>query len=36
MWHNACGEEGMILARCSFACMIKVMGFGDDFMQMVD
>lgn len=36
MWHNACGEEGMILSRGSFACMIKVMGLGDDFLAMVD
>jgi len=26
----------MVLSRASFACMIKVMGLGDDFMAMVD
>ena len=36
MWHNACGDEGMVLSWASFACMIKVMGLADDFMAMID
>ena len=36
MWWNASGEEGMVLSRCAFACMIKVMSLTDDFMVMID
>lgn len=36
MWWNANGEEGMILSRCAFACMIKIMSLTDDLMAFVD
>jgi hypothetical protein len=36
MWWNASGDEGLVLSRCAFACMIKVMNLTDDFMAMID
>lgn len=29
-------EQGMVLTRSSFACMIKIMNYSDDFLQLVD